>query len=950
MTTIAIDRVWPDVIHWAHAAALPDAGWGPWAHEVSSWLAQQGVSARDACVLLPFSAHLPLARRAWAHEVGGWLPRIETLRTLAELLGVDDAPGAGALGLDPLTNRLTARAMLSSYGWAKDWARRDARGWAQAVDRLVDTAQQLWRAAAGVAPDARAAYWDRGRALLAQGSGAGARERLLAGLALEWAAAAPAPLSDLVLALRPAAWVVVTSAVPEPAVQAVLARARQRGNAPLLWMDAAPCSLDGADEHGADACAQARPVVWIDRAFDFEDEAQRAAAHVMRALQARVPGAAPVALVAQDRGLVRRVRALLERAAVPVADETGWKLSTTRAGAALMSVLRMARVQASFDDLLDGLKSGWFGPEMAEMDGAGAEDAGLASGLQALETLARRYRWTRAWSVDWPALDAERSPEVRARVQQARALWDRAARMAAELRGSGKGSTLIDGVARWRLALDGVGMLSRLMADDAGAQALVALQLGRVGAFGDDAWSTAARATWIDLEGLIRWADEVLEQVVYMPTPPADAEVVITPLARAVLRPFSAVVWPGADEEHLGEPGVDVSLLPQAVAQALGLLTRAERREQQWRLFALLMAHPGVTLLWRASDGDRPLGRSPLIERWQLIHGEGALVAATDAREVLAVPVAPVCAPQPRLSSGRAVSSGHKKTAACLPARLTATAYESLRSCPYRFYAEVVLGLREDDELEEALDKRDYGTWLHEVLRRFHHDDPPGAAFDIDAELDRLWQAAEAVITEKGWDGVERNAAFLPFKAAFARVAGEYVKWWANERSREGAEVLRMELPVQAEGDELQTLGLTLVGQLDRIDSVRSTDRVAPRVWRIVDYKTTSVAQLKHRVKEPTEDTQLAFYAAMLLMQEKHMPGIEAAYLSIEDRSVTTVPHPDVEHSAQVLQRGLINDMQRIAHGHAMPALGDGQACDYCRCRGLCRRDHWADASAGETR
>ena len=37
-------------------------------------------------------------------------------------------------------------------------------------------------------------------------------------------------------------------------------------------------------------------------------------------------GETPVALIAQDRVLVRRVRALLERSAVVHADETGWRL------------------------------------------------------------------------------------------------------------------------------------------------------------------------------------------------------------------------------------------------------------------------------------------------------------------------------------------------------------------------------------------------------------------------------------------------------------------------------------------------------------------------------------------------------------------------------------------------------------------------------------------------
>ena len=40
------------------------------------------------------------------------------------------------------------------------------------------------------------------------------------------------------------------------------------------------------------------------------------------------------------------------------------------------------------------------------------------------------------------------------------------------------------------------------------------------------------------------------------------------------------------------------------------------------------------------------------------------------------------------------------------------------------------------------------------------------------------------------------------------------------------------------------------------------------------------------------------------------------------------------------LQRAL-GDLDRIAAGAAMPALGEGAVCDFCAARGLCRKDHW---------
>ena len=86
----------------------------------------------------------------------------------------------------------------------------------------------------------------------------------------------------------------------------------------------------------------------------------------------------------------------------------------------------------------------------------------------------------------------------------------------------------------------------------------------------------------------------------------------------------------------------------------------------------------------------------------------------------------------------------------------------------------------------------------------------------------------------------------------------------------------------------------------------------------------------------------------MLILQEQQMPRLEAGYLSLEDRQASLVVHPEVEASARSLIAGLVHDMQRIAQGEPMRALGEGPACDYCRSRGLCRRDHWGDEAEAQ--
>jgi ATP-dependent helicase/nuclease subunit B len=70
-------------------------------------------------------------------------------------------------------------------------------------------------------------------------------------------------------------------------------------------------------------------------------------------LQWRHAGIDSIALVALDRLTARRVRALLERAQIAVRDETGWKLSTTSAAAAVMRWYDLVADDLYWRDLLD---------------------------------------------------------------------------------------------------------------------------------------------------------------------------------------------------------------------------------------------------------------------------------------------------------------------------------------------------------------------------------------------------------------------------------------------------------------------------------------------------------------------------------------------------------------------------------------------------------------------
>ncbi|MEO8153429.1 MAG: PD-(D/E)XK nuclease family protein [Rhizobacter sp.] len=843
------------------------SGWADIAARCAAWAQSRHVDLRSTAVLVPFAQHLPPARRAWA-QLGGWQPRLETTHTLAASLGPATRADDGQLTFDVSTDRLNAARMLRS----QSWVRKDPLAFNEAVAAVVATAHALVKAAAAIEPKARDAHWQQARELFASTGGPGASERALARLALEWAALAPPRPTDVLFSFTPSAWIAIQAGGGDALTQRLLSLASE--HRPCLMLD-----CDGP----ADAALAAS--LSLQACDGFEHEAECATAQVLAHLQ---QGASPVALVAQDRVLVRRVSAMLERQQVSLLDETGWKLSTTRAAGQVMSLLRAAEPMPSTDMLLDWLKSGVW-PEAGEA-------------CFELESVCRRAAWSRAAAID-PT-----------RLTTAAAALHANARLVLSGFAVERRQALSSWSSLLHAALQASGALAEMAVDEAGEQVLRALHLAEPGG-----WSGQSSQTFMALNDFIAWVDGVLEEASFVPAAPLEpASVVITPLARVMLRPFAAIVFPGADDHHLGATAAPQPLLNDAQALALGVPTSAQRREAETRAFAHAVSTAPVTLFYRRSEGAEPLAQSPLVERLalRLQRAGRTFTPWHDPRVAQTIAAAPIGMPAP-------------VAAALLPPRLSASACEALRACPYRFHALHLLRLREADELDAAIEKRDYGTWLHAVLMAFHEQRIQPASPEVECE--RLMAIAHEQKAAHGLD----DADFLPFEAGFAELVPRYIGW-VHQRDEQGARWWQgeQERVVQPPGWQ----GISLYGRIDRIDRVRGELGTAVE---LIDYKTGNAGALRDKMKQPLEDTQLAFYVA--LMQAETTTPLQAMYLAL-GRKIEAIPHPDVEDSAHALVQGLGRDLTRIAGGAGLPALGEGQVCDFCEARGLCRRDHWTTA------
>lgn len=666
--------------------------------------------------------------------------------------------------------------------------------------------------------------------------------------------------------------------------------------APLLraaWpecFDAPERSLRDRRAHWRRAPRGPQPVVL--HAADREREAQLAAQWVHARLErALAAGDAPpkVAIVALDRWLARRVRALLERADVLIDDREGWLLSTTVAASAAMGWLDAVGGDGYYDDLL-----GW-------LDSRFVRPAGHRALRAWIERRATRARYLRGWD---GLRGSDGDPSGEAAPPGIGALIEAAGqqRRAQPLRTH---LERLDHALRW------AGAHRRLATDAAGRQVLGLLDaLRRTAASADH----ARPLPFAEFRALLGMA---FERHRFFGAIDSPVEL-LTPVDAAG-RAFDAVIVLGAAEGALPSPPSPLPLVNDPLRAILGLPTAASQSVRQQRDLALLLALAGEAALscrTDPADGARP---SPWVERLEAITGDTPLKDRIDdpGRARCIVP-APSSRPSVRLSR--------------MPGRLSVGGIERLVACPFRFLAQDGWRLREAPEAVDVPGVRERGELVHEILERFHRQARTNAmALDVASrgELRALLVATTAAV---GARELASGGGALGEIAEWRATLDGYLDWsiadaaagwgWTDGECEAASTVVWD----GAAGPR----SLRIEGRLDRLDD-------GPGGLRIVDYKLGSPDRLRTIAAAPDRAAQLAIYA---LMATEHGPVAATGYLSLRRDAVTWVPLKAPVDEVIAAWRGqLPGYLARIDGGE--PLTASGSECGHCASRGLCRKGHW---------
>jgi ATP-dependent helicase/nuclease subunit B len=629
-----------------------------------------------------------------------------------------------------------------------------------------------------------------------------------------------------------------------------------------------------------DAPLQARLV--LNPAPHLEAEARAVAAWVAAQLHDRKRD---IALIALDRETARRVRALLERMDVLVADETGWTLSTTAAAAVIDRWLECVASDFPHVELLDLLKSPFVLGELAARQDQvmqlelSLRRQGVAQGMADIQRLAHsQFSELPCW------LDALFNARLGfAQTRAPLAVWL---------------ARLLDSLAQLDVSL---------RADAAGAKVLDTLQSLRLD-LADDS-EKYSFGEWR------RWLNLALESASFIDTS-VSSPIVLTSLPAARGRVFEAVAIIGADARHLPvypAPGV----FSQSTRAQLGLSTAATEAAAATTDLIQLLSQGNALLSWQAWHNDEPNPASPLVLRLQALH-QAAWGGPLPEQASGEPPALHSLLPEACVQPAPGVSSTD------MPRSYSPTAYQTLLDCPYRFFVKSVLGIRELDAADEALDKSDYGNALHRILKTFHDSQPPAERAAAQVRLGEISVAEFAALpayTATVW--AKRWASIQP----------AYIDAWLQSvtqgwRYQSGETAFDMPFDVAGLGE------ITLRGRIDRVDC--RVDTNGSEALTVIDYKTGAAQGLKKKLKNPTEAVQLPFYA--------WLAEAAAAFLPINETPVVPL-ELDGETDIDAICRRLPVLLEAIAAGAALPAGGIDSVCQHCEARGLCRKGMWDEAA-----
>ena len=296
---------------------------------------------------------------------------------------------------------------------------------------------------------------------------------------------------------------------------------------------------------------------------------------------------------------------------------------------------------------------------------------------------------------------------------------------------------------------------------------------------------------------------------------------------------FSRLVILSANEGVVPSGRVANSLIPFALKREYGLPTYAESDAvYAYHFYRMLQRAKDITIVYQSDSrgmGSGGPSRYVLQLRDELAQGRPGIqysectLSVDSAVFPHQAPDSHAKTPEDMLALRRLAESG-----------LSPTALNVYRRCPMSYYVQYVLGAKEDDGMEEDIDAREMGEFVHDMLRDIYGQDPHG---QVRADtLQRSLDGLDDAMRRKFNDHYQRGRTAEGMSHYYLGVAREQIAALLGKEigllRHEGKtlQMLKMEADLECE----LAPGVRIKGRVDRIDRLDGQ-------LRVIDYKTGKV-------------------------------------------------------------------------------------------------------------
>ncbi len=613
-------------------------------------------------------------------------------------------------------------------------------------------------------------------------------------------------------------------------------------------------------------------------------------------------GVGPIAVVSQDRKLSRRLRAVLERADIPLCDHAGWALSTTSSAATVAALLPPAEQSFTGDLILTLARSPYcrYGIPVMRAQKASAELERALTEIKPFGDFDETIEKLK--SSEEPRQDAQRI------VHRIHSAFDDLRQAATNARQPL--AMLFDALFE---AMDTLGMAEALQKDEAGQRLLEEFE-----AMAAAATAQGSESNWNLWR---RWILHTLERENFIPKE-RNHLVELYSLPQASLARPAGLIIAALDTGHT-LPAEPIPLLDEDTRRALGLKGHNWRIAMQFERFrAALESADHILLTCQHNDNRQTLTPAPWLDGLQHFH---ALAYRDDLEErnlrqraqaearIASAPLENTPA-RPRMPAPRLPA---------WPQPLSVGAVQDALTCPYRFFARAFLKLRPDPEADDYDSPRSYGERLHRCLAALHTRDKklPGPMDEswTEEHRDKALELARAIVEAEFAPYLDRHYSSTERMQKALEAVHWYVDWLINNSAPDA------EFEAEIKQTAVLGGGLTLEGRPDCV--IRENDEV-----RILDHKSGNTPSVSWMTTG--EDIQLTAYA---LFYDKVKT---VSYMNMKEHREVKLADEKLDDARERLLEHL-RTFKRDTADRPLPAWANDADCRYCPYPGVCRRDAW---------